>query len=123
MVSAGEQWGATRRRRDDPEGINYLHLRRLAQSRDPGPAPQLREGERAVEIAVRDSGPGIPASDIPRVFDPFFTTKSPGRGTGLGLAVSARLVEGMGGSMEAVAGEGEGATFRVILPVGEERAE
>jgi C4-dicarboxylate-specific signal transduction histidine kinase len=122
IVTPGDRWGGIRRR-DDPEGIDYSHLRRLAQSGDPGPAPQLREGEAAVEISVSDSGPGIPADDIPRVFDPFFTTKAPGRGTGLGLAVSARLVEGMGGSMEAVVKDESGATFRVLLPVVEELPE
>jgi C4-dicarboxylate-specific signal transduction histidine kinase len=122
-VTARDRWGADRSRRDDPVGIDYSHLRRLDQTRDPGPAPQLREGEAAVEIAVSDSGPGIPADDMQRVFDPFFTTKSPGRGTGLGLAVSARLVEGMGGTMEALATTASGAAFRILLPVVEEPPE
>lgn len=122
-VTAQDRWGATRRRRDDPLGIDYSHLRRLALAADPGPAPQLREGAAAVEISLSDSGPGIPVDDVQRVFDPFYTTKAPGRGTGLGLAVSARLVEGMGGTMEALATDGSGATFRILLPVVEELAE
>jgi signal transduction histidine kinase len=57
------------------------------------------------------------------VFDPFFTTKAPGRGTGLGLAVSSRLVEGMGGTMEVLPRDGVGATFRILLPVALEEDE
>jgi two-component system, NtrC family, sensor kinase len=124
VVTRLDAWGRGQRRRNDPDGIDYSHLRRLDQARDPGPAPQLREGAPAVEIAVRDSGPGVPEADLSRVFDPFFTTKAPGRGTGLGLAVSARLIEGMGGMMEAIPGDGHGgATFRILLPESEETAD
>ena len=70
-----------------------------------------------------DSGPGIPSQDVQRVFDPFFTTKEPGLGTGLGLAVSARLIEIMGGTIEAVPADDEGAVFRILLPVALETAE
>jgi signal transduction histidine kinase len=122
-VSRQELGMGAARRSDDPQGVDYSHLRRRDQSEDPGPARQLKEGERAVEIAVRDTGPGIEPTDVQRVFDPFFTTKPPGKGTGLGLAVSARLVEGMGGSMEAVPSEEPGATFRVLLPVAREEVE
>ena len=76
-----------------------------------------------VEVVVRDSGPGILPEDTQRVFDPFFTTKAPGLGTGLGLAVSARLIEIMGGTIEAVPAADEGAAFRILLPVALERAE
>jgi signal transduction histidine kinase len=122
-ITARDRWGSTRVRRDDPRGIDYTHLRRLDQSRDPGPARQLSEGDPALEVQVYDSGPGIPAEDVRRVFDPFFTTKEPGLGTGLGLAVSARLIEIMGGTIEAVPAGDEGATFRILLPVALERAE
>lgn len=122
-ITAGDRWGTARNRRNDPQGLDYSHLRRLDQARDPGPAPQLKEGQSAVEVVVVDSGPGIPAEDVQRVFEPFFTTKDPGLGTGLGLAVSARLIEVMGGTIEAVPGGEVGATFRILLPVAEERAE
>jgi signal transduction histidine kinase len=105
-----------RRREGDPDGIDYSHLRRLDQSRDPGPARRLKAGAEAVELLVRDNGPGIPESNRGRVFEPFFTTKDPGRGTGLGLAVSARMIEGMGGAIEALPANGGGAVFRVLLP-------
>lgn len=122
-ITAHDRWGSTQTRQDDPQGIDYSHLRRLDQARDPGPARQLSEGDVAVEVVVMDSGPGIPSEDAQRVFDPFFTTKEPGLGTGLGLAVSARLIEIMGGSIEAVPVGDEGAAFRILLPVALETAE
>jgi signal transduction histidine kinase len=68
-----------------------------------------------VEIAILDSGPGIPSEDLSRVFDPFFTTKAPGQGTGLGLAISRSIVESLGGEIRAESRPGEGATFTVRL--------
>jgi hypothetical protein len=108
--------GVHRRRRDDPEGVDYAHLRRYDRASDPGPTPGLRAGEPAVELRVRDDGVGIPEDLRVRVFEPFFSTKEPGRGTGLGLAVSARLIEGMGGIIEALPAEGGGAVLRILLP-------
>jgi signal transduction histidine kinase len=122
VITSGDRWGRRRSRKDDPEGIDYSHLRRLDQSRDPGPARQLAEGNPAVELVMMDSGPGIASEDLRRVFDPFFTTKAPGLGTGLGLAVSARLIEIMGGTVEALPAGPEGANFRILLPVSMERA-
>jgi two-component system, NtrC family, sensor kinase len=111
------------RRRDDPEGIDYSHLRRLDEPIAEQQQIALPQGSSAVEIRVRDSGPGIDPGLAPHVFEPFFTTKEPGRGTGLGLAVSARLVYGMGGTIEAAeAPEDGGAEFRVFLPVHEREA-
>lgn len=104
------------RRRDDPDGVDYSHRRRLAASpRWPLGDPESESGE-VVEIVVADNGPGLPPNMIDQVFEPFVTTKEPGKGTGLGLAVCARLVEGMGGVMRAGNANGGGAVFRVILP-------
>jgi signal transduction histidine kinase len=58
----------------------------------------------------------VPPELIDQIFEPFVTTKEPGKGTGLGLAVCARLVESMGGSIRADTLPGEGAIFTVILP-------
>jgi two-component system C4-dicarboxylate transport sensor histidine kinase DctB len=69
-----------------------------------------------VAIRIRDNGPGIPEADRERVFDPFFTTKEPGRGTGLGLYISARFIEGMGGRLRVVGAPEGGAEFVIRLP-------
>lgn len=107
------------RRRDDPQGVDYSHLRRLQARWGGMTQPPLRQGARLVRVAVLDNGPGIPDEILERVFDPFFTTKEPGQGTGLGLAVAARLVEGMGGTIEAESQEGRGTRFSVLLPATE----
>lgn len=105
------------RRKDDHPSIDYSHRRRLHASPrallgDPG-----LPGGDVVEISVSDNGPGIPSELIDQVFEPFVTTKEIGKGTGLGLAVCSRLIEGMGGIIKADAvPEGGGATFRIVLP-------
>jgi two-component system, NtrC family, sensor kinase len=77
---------------------------------------EAREAAGAVEVAVADSGPGVPAADREHVFDPFFTTKEPGAGTGLGLAISRSIVEAYGGRL-ALDGDGGGARFVIRLPI------
>jgi two-component system NtrC family sensor kinase len=66
---------------------------------------------------VEDEGPGIPRTLQAKVFEPFFTTKAPGQGTGLGLAICYGIVVDHGGTLELVSAEGQGANFRVSLPV------
>ena len=75
-----------------------------------------QEGDH-VWIELTDTGMGIPPENIPRLFDPFFTTKPVGKGTGLGLAVSFKIVEKHHGRIEVRSEVGQGSTFRVILPV------
>ena len=65
-------------------------------------------------IEVRDSGPGIPRAILPRVFEPFFTTKE--TGAGLGLAISAGIVERFGGRITAMNRRDGGAAFRIVMP-------
>ena len=69
----------------------------------------------AIVIDLLDTGRGIPVELKERIFQPFFTTKR--KGTGLGLAVSKRLIEDNGGSIMVMNNTAGGATFRVILPV------
>lgn len=64
-----------------------------------------------------DTGPGIEESAIRRIFEPFYTTKEVGRGTGLGLSVSFRILEEHQGTITVEASPGEGSCFQVRLPV------
>lgn len=68
-----------------------------------------------VELAVTDSGPGVPAELRERIFEPFFTTRK--NGFGLGLAVARQIVELHGGSIDVGERPGGGARFSVRLPV------
>jgi PAS domain S-box-containing protein len=69
-----------------------------------------------VRVEVADDGHGIAPDTLARIFDPFFTTKDPGRGSGLGLAVSLALAEAMGGSLTVESKPGAGSRFRLWLP-------
>jgi two-component system cell cycle sensor histidine kinase/response regulator CckA len=75
-------------------------------------------GEMAL-IEVADDGPGIPSDVLPKIFDPFFTTKAVGEGTGLGLATVYGIVKQSDGWIAVASRPGEGATFRIFLPVWE----
>ncbi len=68
-----------------------------------------------VEVAVSDTGVGIPAAVRDRIFDPFFTTKGP-QGTGLGLAMTYGIVSRHGGFVSVDSAEGRGSTFRLSFP-------
>ena len=75
---------------------------------------QARAINGAVEIAVADSGPGVPAELRERIFEPFFTTRT--RGTGLGLAIARQIVEAHVGKIEVGERLGGGACFTLRLP-------
>jgi signal transduction histidine kinase len=68
-------------------------------------------------LRIRDAGPGIPAALRERIFDPFFTTKEPGKGSGMGLAISRSIAESHGGRLELHSEEGAGTTFTLKLPL------
>jgi signal transduction histidine kinase len=72
--------------------------------------------EENIEIAVADTGVGIPADILPHVFEPFFTTKR-NKGTGLGLSISQSYVHSHGGDIRIESLPGRGTTVRLTLPV------
>ena len=67
-----------------------------------------------VTISVRDRGPGIEADRLSRIFDPYFTTKR--TGTGIGLAITRNIVEGLGGVIHVRSRVGEGTEVTIELP-------
>jgi PAS domain S-box-containing protein len=74
--------------------------------------------EPTIGVSIADTGPGIPHELLTRLFDPFFTTKAGGKGTGLGLAVSKRIVEEQGGRLTCEnRKEQPGAVFHILLPI------
>ena len=73
-------------------------------------------GDQAM-IEVSDDGAGIPPDVLDKIFDPFFTTKPVGEGTGLGLATVYGIVKQSDGWISVASKVGEGAAFRIFLPV------
>jgi two-component system sensor histidine kinase FlrB len=91
-------------------GIDYASLEGLESNE----GSQNKNNEGGVEISVRDTGPGIAQSDLPRIFEAGFSTR-PGS-SGLGLAVCRRILEQHAGSISAESRLGHSATFRLRLP-------
>lgn len=74
---------------------------------------EAKRSGAAIELAVADSGPGVPKELREKIFDPFVTTK--GDGTGLGLAVARQIVEAHGGKIAVGDREGGGARFAMVF--------
>jgi len=87
----------------------------------PGIAARPRSTAREMLVGwVSDDGPGVAASDKPRIFERFYKadrTRTSGGGTGLGLAIARHIVEGHGGAIRVESEEGRGATFEFTIPV------
>lgn len=78
------------------------------------------EGEKVI-VNVSDTGCGIKEGDIPKIYDPFFTTKVPGKGAGLGLAVTYGIIKRLEGNIEVESQVGKGTTFTLTLPASKVR--
>jgi len=74
----------------------------------------IATAEGGLEVRVRDTGPGIPTEDLPRIFDAFYTTRS--KGTGLGLAISRSVIIRHGGALDVASTGPAGTEFRFSLP-------
>jgi signal transduction histidine kinase len=109
--------GAVTGDRDQLRQVFWNLLLNAAQAMRQGGVVFVETGraEGAVEVVVRDTGPGIPAAILSRVFEPFVTSR-PG-GTGLGLAIVRRIVEDHGGRIAVSAAPGEGTRFVLSLAV------
>jgi len=86
---------------------------------------EARQSAENISLSVHDTGPGLPAARMEGLFQPFNRLgreASDVPGAGLGLAVARRLIEAMGGKLDAESREGEGAAFTIRLPVGLEEA-
>jgi len=97
-------YAVTERRKG--EGIGY----------EPTVWVRTKKLENQISITVGDNGSGIPQKVVDKIFQPFFTTKPTGQGTGLGLSLSYDIVKAHGGEIKVETKEGEGTSFKIILP-------
>jgi signal transduction histidine kinase len=95
--------------------MNAMDAMDLVEAGERQLSVRTRRLDGAVEVAVSDTGGGIPADRLPKLFDAFFTTKK--EGLGLGLAIARSIVEAHRGRIWAEDHRGRGATFRLTLPV------
>jgi two-component system OmpR family sensor kinase len=84
-----------------------------------GTVTAARRGDR-IEIEVRDDGPGVPDSALPRLFDRFYRVEHTGSGSGLGLAIVAEVTAGHGGRASVTASAPHGLRIHLTLPAGTE---
>jgi signal transduction histidine kinase len=78
-----------------------------------------RREDQSVRILTQDTGQGIPSDKMKSIFSPFFTTKA--KGTGLGLAVTYRIIQDHGGDISVESKPGHGAKFSFTIPIYEDR--
>ncbi|HLF57626.1 MAG TPA: PAS domain S-box protein, partial [Thermoanaerobaculia bacterium] len=104
-------------------GTLELATRNLTVEEPGKAAPRGLPPGRYVELAVEDSGMGMPEEVLSHIFEPFFTTKAVGKGTGLGLSTAYGIVRQSGGTIEVESRPGRGSRFSVILPRADEEAE
>jgi len=75
-----------------------------------------RDDAHSLQIAVTDTGSGMPPEVLERITEPFFTTKGVGKGTGLGLSMVTGFVQQSGGTLEIASEVGRGTTVRITMP-------
>jgi CheY-like chemotaxis protein len=107
--------------RDATPGGGRIELR--TETLEVSPGHVFDKAELAVEpgayaqLAVVDSGRGIPPQHLPHIFEPFYTTKDVGLGTGLGLSTVEGIVSQSGGRIQVESTVGQGTTIRILLPL------
>lgn len=111
----------------EPARLEQVLINLLGNAADALDAVPLRQIDIRVDIdhdmgriTVRNSGPGIDAAILPRLFEPFVTTRPAGKGLGLGLVISAHIIESFHGTLTVVnlAPTGVAFTIRLPLPAG-----
>jgi signal transduction histidine kinase len=108
-------WGLARKDEMRDVLLNVFENARLANARHV--QVSVKEQNHRVTIETVDDGSGIPATVLPRIFEPHFSTRT--TGSGLGLAVSRRLLEAWGGAIEITSDEGTGTRVMIELTRGE----
>ncbi|HEV2086304.1 MAG TPA: ATP-binding protein, partial [Gemmatimonadales bacterium] len=107
--------------RDAMPGGKAIELR--TETLEVSPGHLLDKSQSAVEpgayaeLAVIDSGQGIPPEQLPHIFEPFYTTKAVGVGTGLGLATVEGIVSQSGGHIQVQSAVGKGTTIKILIPL------
>lgn len=115
LLNAADAMGESSETRDSAQTPPQEARVQITYRRIPAAAGHAARGL----LEVRDWGPGLDASAQTRIFDPFFTTKRSGKGTGLGLSICKRIAEAFDGDLSVVSEPGQGACFRLELPISE----
>jgi signal transduction histidine kinase len=76
---------------------------------------ETQKVEKKIQVKITDSGSGMDKRALRRLFDPFYTTKAPGKGTGLGLAMTHEIIEKMKGTIQVKSEPGKGTEVIVTL--------
>ncbi|GAB4270344.1 MAG: hypothetical protein Kow0080_14720 [Candidatus Promineifilaceae bacterium] len=89
----------------------------LAENRQIEITTRYNKDEGVILVLFKDNGKGMSEAELAHIFEPFYTTKDPGKGTGLGLATSHRIIEQHKGEIHVVSAPQQGTTFVIRLPV------
>lgn len=95
---------------------NIIHNALQAMNYSGSLQVEIKNVEQGVQVAITDSGPGIPEHILPKIFEPFFTTKPQGEGTGMGLDITMKIIKKHNGTVHVDTKPGK-TTFYVTLPL------
>jgi signal transduction histidine kinase len=126
-VEIKKEYGGTSKITCSPSQINQVFLNIISNAAHAIPVERMEmgqitlrtqnEGDNMVRIEIQDNGSGISRDVLPKIFDPFFTTKEVGKGSGMGLSISYKIIQEHGGQIQVKTEEGIGTVFSILLPV------